>query len=160
MTSKKQACKFYIAVIILLSSISFNVHAHTKTTRDIGCSNQFLITIGYQSQSNLLPPDSIYAKVEIEAAYPFGEPNWLKYLQKTLQYPDEAASNNISGDVVVQFVVDTSGHVSDAKAVSGPKELQAEAIRVVQKSGLWVPALTNGKKVASYTKKTIKFRIG
>jgi protein TonB len=103
--------------------------------------------------------DKTFTKVEIESEYPGGMAAWMRYLNKTLHYPDEAVSNEIQGDVIVQFIVDKEGNVSDVEAISGPKELQDEAVRVIKKSGKWTPAVQNGRQVKSYKKQPIKFRL-
>ena len=103
--------------------------------------------------------DKTFTKVEIESDYPGGQGAWLRYLQKNLQYPQDAIDNEIQGTVTVQFIVDKEGVVSDVEAISGPNELRAEAIRVIKKSGKWEPAVQNGRKVKSYKKQPITFRL-
>jgi protein TonB len=49
--------------------------------------------------------------------------------------------------------------VSDVEAIQGPNELRGEAIRVIKKSGKWEPAVQNGRKVKSYKKQPITFRL-
>jgi periplasmic protein TonB len=103
--------------------------------------------------------DKTFTKVEIESEYPGGMAAWARYLNKNLHYPDEAVNNEIQGDVVVQFIVDKEGNVSDVEAVAGPNELRDEAVRVIKKSGKWEPAVQNGRKVKSYKKQPVKFRL-
>jgi protein TonB len=50
-----------------------------------------------------------FTKVEILSEYPGGQAAWLRYLNKTLRYPDKAVDKNIMGTVIVQFTVDTDG---------------------------------------------------
>jgi protein TonB len=102
-----------------------------------------------------------FEKVEIESLYPGGAGAWMRYLNKTFRYPQEAQDNEIQGTVVVQFIVDREGNVSDVEAVSGPSTggLREEAIRVIKKSGKWEPAVQNGRKVKSYKKQPITFRL-
>jgi periplasmic protein TonB len=106
--------------------------------------------------------DKTFTKVEIESTYPGGPAAWLRYLNKNLRFPDEAVNNEISGTIVVQFIVDKEGNVSDVEAISGPTEggLRDEAVRVIKKSGKWTPAIQNGRQVKSYKKQPIVFRIG
>lgn len=103
--------------------------------------------------------DKTFTKVEIESEYPGGAAAWQRYLIKTLRYPQEAQDNEIQGVVVVQFIVDKAGMVSNVEAISGPKELQDEAVRVIKKSGQWTPAVQNGRQVKSYKKQPIHFRL-
>ncbi len=103
--------------------------------------------------------DKTFTKVEIESEYPGGASAWQRYLNKSLRYPQEAQDNEIQGTVVVQFIVDKEGMVSDVEAISGPKELRDEAVRVIKKSGKWTPAVQNGRQVKSYKKQPIVFRL-
>jgi protein TonB len=103
--------------------------------------------------------DKTFTKVEIESEYPGGAAAWMRYLQKNLQYPEEAQNNEVQGQVVVKFIVDKEGKVSDVEAISGPNELRGEAVRVIQKSGSWTPAVQNGRKVKSYKSQPINFRL-
>src|SRR5882724_13213770 len=103
--------------------------------------------------------DKTFTKVEIESDYPGGPGAWQRYLSKNLHYPDEAVNNEIQGDVVVQFIVDKEGNVSEVEAVSGPTELRDEAVRVIKKSGKWTAAIQNGRQLKSYKKQPIKFRL-
>ena len=103
--------------------------------------------------------DVVILKVEIESEYPGGITAWQRFLNRNLHYPQDAVDNEIQGTVVVQFIVDKEGNVSDVEAVSGPPELKAEAVRVIKKSGKWTPAIQNGRKVKSYKKQPIGFRI-
>jgi periplasmic protein TonB len=103
--------------------------------------------------------DQTFTKVEIESSYPGGAAAWQRYLIKTLRYPQEAQDNEVQGAIVVQFIVDKTGSVSDVEAISGPQELRDEAVRVIKKSGKWTPAVQNGRQVKSYKKQPIVFRL-
>ena len=103
--------------------------------------------------------DKTFTKVEIESDYPGGQAAWQRYLLKTLRYPQEAQDNEIQGTVVVQFIVDKAGTVSNVEAIAGPAELRDEAVRVIKKSGSWTPAVQNGRQVKSYKKQPIVFRL-
>jgi len=69
--------------------------------------------------------DKTFTKVEIESTYPGGMEAWKRYLNKNFRYPDEAQAMEIQGVVVVQFIVDKEGNVSDVQAVSGPDQSSA-----------------------------------
>lgn len=105
--------------------------------------------------------DKTFTKVEIESMFPGGAQAWLRYLNKNLRYPDDAVNNEIQGTVVVQFIVDKEGNVSDVQAISGPDNggLREEAVRVIKKSGKWTPAVQNGRQVKSYKKQPIVFKL-
>lgn len=107
-------------------------------------------------------PDSVFIKVEIQSRYPGGEEAWRRFLIKNLSnnYPEEAIEKGIQGKVVVKFIVDKEGNVSDVHVVEGPKELHELAIKVIKKSGKWEPAQQNGKIVNSFKNQPIIFALG
>ena len=102
-----------------------------------------------------------FTKVEIESQYPGGFAAWLRYLNKNFRYPEDALANEIQGTVIVQFIVDKDGMVSDVEAVSGPDGggLRQEAMRVIRQSGKWLPAIQNGRQVKSYKKQPVVFKL-
>jgi protein TonB len=105
--------------------------------------------------------DKIFISVQIESQYKGGSSAWLYYLNKNLasNYPAKAVDDGIQGRVVIQFIVDQEGNVSDVKAISGPVELREAAIKVIRESGTWIPAIQNGRKVKSYKQQPITFQI-
>ncbi len=103
--------------------------------------------------------DGIFTSVQIESEYAEGKAAWERFLNKNLRYPQEAIDQNVQGDVYVQFLVDGEGNISNIEAVSGPEELRAEAVRVIRKSGKWTAAIQNGRKVKSWKRQPIKFRL-
>lgn len=106
-------------------------------------------------------PDSVFLSVQIESSYPGGIEAWRRFLIKNLSnnYPPEAAEAGIQGKVVVMFIVDKEGNVSDVHAIEGPKELHELAMKVIKKSGKWQPAQQNGRIVNSFKRQPIIFTI-
>jgi periplasmic protein TonB len=103
--------------------------------------------------------DKTFTKVEIESDFPGGIAAWYRYLTKNLVYPDEAVSAEVQGQVVVRFIVDKEGNVSEVEAISGPNELKDAAVTVIKKSGKWNPAIQNGRKVKSYKSQPVNFKL-
>jgi periplasmic protein TonB len=104
--------------------------------------------------------DLPFTKVEIESQYPGGPGAWAAYLNRNLSYPDQAAQDEIQGTVMIQFIVDVEGNVSNVVATAGPEALRNAAITVIKKSGRWTAAVQNGKKVKSYKNQPITFKLG
>ncbi len=72
-----------------------------------------------------------------------------KYIAENLEYPEKAAINGIAGKVIIQFVVNSSGEVTDVTVVRGvDPSLDREAVRVVESSPDWTPGKQRGKKVS------------
>lgn len=99
--------------------------------------------------------------VEIMPSFPGGEAALATYLAKNIRYPNIAAENQISGRVVIQFVVDYEGNINDVKVISDPKGggLEAEAARVVKAMPKWKPGKQNGRTVSVYYTLPIFFRL-
>jgi protein TonB len=105
--------------------------------------------------------DNGFIPVEKEAEFPGGMLAWGRFLSRNLRVPDEAVSGGVNGTVVVQFVVDVDGSVSDVTVISGAEDggLKEEAVRVIKKSGKWVPALQNGRYVRAYRWQPVIFKV-
>lgn len=80
---------------------------------------------------------------------PFGGASaWSKFLQKNLRYPSEASDKDISGRVLVSFVVEKDGQLSSIMVDKGAGYgMDEEAVRVLKLSKSWKPGLANGHPV-------------
>ena len=124
--------------------------------------NTSVLEMKTENQSRIeMAHDSVspYKKVEVQAVFPGGQDAWTQYLMKNLNYPQAAEKKEIQGDVVVEFTVNIDGRLSGVHAISGPDPLRAESVRVIKESGKWTPAMDKGKKVASYKKQPINYRL-
>ena len=91
---------------------------------------------------------NVFTSVEKAPEFPGGLMAWSTYLEKNVKYPAIDRDNNTQGKVLVSFVVEPSGKLSDVSAVRGPSEtLKAEAVRVIANSPAWKPGLQKGKSV-------------
>ncbi len=106
--------------------------------------------------------DVPFAVVHIEARFAGGMEAWQKYLRKYLN-SDLPAQNGAPANkytVVVSFIVDKTGAISDVRAENDPGYgTKAEAIRVIQKSPNWTPAVQNGRNVIYRQKQAITFQV-
>lgn len=94
-----------------------------------------------------------------ESAYPGGLAAWQRFLLKTVQYPVSSKDAGEQGTIIIEFIVDTTGAVSGIHALNGPERLAAEAERVIRRSGRWIPATQNGRRVTSRKQQPIVFRL-
>ena len=91
----------------------------------------------------------LYDIVEVMPKFPGGPSEMMKYLAKNIRYPEAAKKAKTQGRVVVQFVVDAEGNVTNPSVIHGvDKELDAEAVRVVSGMPRWTPGMQDGKAVA------------
>ena len=93
-------------------------------------------------------PDSnkAYDAVDEMPQFPGGPSALFEFLSKNIQYPKEAEDANLQGRVIVSFVVEKDGSVSNAKVVRPIDPLlDAEALRVVNSMPKWIPGKQNGE---------------
>lgn len=104
--------------------------------------------------------NQIFVFVEEYPEFPNGEENLYKYLGSNIKYPHEALENGIQGTVVVKFVVEKDGSISNVKAVrkigGGCDE---EAVRVVKRMPRWKPGKQSGKPVRTEFTLPIQFKL-
>ncbi len=108
------------------------------------------------SQTN----QKVFDTVDQMPEYPGGMQAMIEFLQANMKYPEDAAKQKVEGRVMVQFVVETDGSISDvhvAKQVF--PSLDAEAIRVVQAMPKWTPGKEKGKVVRVKYNLPIVFRM-
>lgn len=91
--------------------------------------------------------------------FPGGEKALMMFILETVKYPQEARQKGIEGNVVVSFVIDEDGEVTDAKiAKDVAGGCGAEALRVVEALSTWEPGLIDGKAVSVQYTIPIQFR--
>lgn len=94
--------------------------------------------------------DHVYTIGEVEQQPEFigGEGAMMKWLSQNLHYPDKAAENKLQGRVIVSFIVEKNGTISDCYVSrSVDTELDNEALRVVKKMPTWESAKKDGISV-------------
>ena len=90
----------------------------------------------------------VYDTVDQLPEFPGGMPALISYLQNNIKYPKDAEKQKVEGRVLVQFVVETDGIISDVKVAKEVfPSLDAEGIRVVQAMPKWTPGKHKGKSV-------------
>jgi periplasmic protein TonB len=109
------------------------------------------------------PPkeETTYTSVEIQARF---KGNFKAYLEGALRYPSDAQEAGQQGIVIIQFIVDKEGNISNIEVdENSPVKypgLVAEAIRIIKKTnGKWIAGVQNGVSVKSYHQQAINFFI-
>lgn len=101
--------------------------------------------------------DEIFVAVEQQAQF---KGNVNKWLSSHINYPQEAADNDIQGRVTVKFCVEKDGSISQVSVLKGvDRALDKEAVRVVKSMPKWQPAKNNGVTVRSWFTLPITFRL-
>ena len=87
----------------------------------------------------------VYEIVEQMPEYPGGLTALMNYLRVNTRYPAVAQKAGIEGRVIVSFIVEPNGSVSNVEIVrSVDTELDQEALRVVRQMPKWKPGTQNG----------------
>lgn len=104
-------------------------------------------------------PKTPFTKVEVEAKF---TGDWERFLRKYLNASVPVDNGAPAGryQVIVQFVVDVDGSVSNIEPLTNMGYgMEQEAIRVLKKAARWEPAIQNGKQVKAYRKQPITFEV-
>jgi hypothetical protein len=100
--------------------------------------------------------------VQIPAEFPGGQKGWVNYLEKNLDrdLPIRRGAPVGKYSVVVSFIVDKEGNITNVKAENNPGYgTMEEAIRVLKNGPKWVPAIQNGRNVIYRQRQAIVFMI-
>jgi len=89
-----------------------------------------------------------YSSIEKMPGFPGGMPAFYKYIGMNFKYPAAARRDSVSGKLIMSFVVEKDGALTDIKVL---RDLGAgtgeEAVRVLKESPKWIPGIQNGKPV-------------
>ena len=104
--------------------------------------------------------DEIFKVVEHRPQFPGGDAELMKFLQQNVKYPKEAQEQGKQGRVIVQFVVEKDGSITDAKVLKPVDPLlDAEALRIVNMMPKWTPGKQRGKEVRVHFTIPVTFRL-
>lgn len=102
----------------------------------------------------------IFTVVEQMPMYPGGDAALMGYLRDNIHYPTVAAENGVQGRVVVGFVVERDGSITDVNILRGvDPSLDREAMRVVKSMPRWNPGKQNGSAVRVKYQVPVSFRL-
>lgn len=108
-----------------------------------------------------IPVDNtIYDIPEEVASYPGDMETFWTFLMKNLHYPEGAEADSIQGRVIVRFVVEKDGSLTNYEILHSPDDrLTDEALRVLRMMPRWQPAKNNGRPVRSRYVVPVAFRL-
>jgi protein TonB len=102
----------------------------------------------------------VFDVVEQMPSFPGGPSALFEYLSKNIKYPVVAEENGIQGRVIVTFVVEKDGSITDVRVVkSVDPSLDKEAQRVVKSMPRWIPGKQNGSAVRVKYTVPVTFRL-
>ena len=116
--------------------------------------------VTYAPQHKEAEQGEVFQVVEEQPMFPGGMDEMMKFLQTNIKYPEQAKNNGVQGRVIVQFVVNKDGSISNDTVVrSVDPLLDAEAIRVVRNMPNWTPGKQKGEAVRVRFTLPVTFRL-
>lgn len=102
----------------------------------------------------------VFVVVEKQPEFPGGNAAMMKFLGDNIKYPAVAQENGIQGRVIVNFVVEKDGALSDMQVVrSQDAALDKEAVRVIESMPRWKPGTQRGEAVRVRYTLPVVFRL-
>lgn len=133
--------------------------AVATVSEDLGQINK-VVWVPPVVETEKVEEDVIHVTAEIMPEFPGGMAALMKYLGANIKYPTISQEMGSAGRVIVQFVVDKDGSISNPEVVRGVDAyLDKEAIRVISSMPKWRPGVQNGKKVRVKYTVPVVFRL-
>jgi len=99
---------------------------------------------------------------EVEAEFPGGYPEMIRFIQKNLVYPQSGIELGAQGKCYLRFIVDENGNIRSVnvlRGIYGCKECDREAVRVLNAMPQWKPGKSKGRAIPSYFDLPINFEL-
>lgn len=102
--------------------------------------------------------EEVFEITEIQPKPAGGMEGWMNYLAESLKYPEEAKERGIEGTVVMAFIVNSEGTISNIETLRGiGGGCDQEAMRVIQNAPKWTPGQLGGKAVRVRMRLPLRF---
>ena len=131
--------KFVMMIVVLLM----------MTVGNIACAQNVPLIIDPDKVDQYLAERkdtiNVYDCVEQMPSFPGGSQKLKEFIEENLRYPKELEETCVQGRVIVRFVVERNGKLSNVKVVkSVDPVLDKEALRIVKLMPRWIPGRQNG----------------
>lgn len=104
--------------------------------------------------------DEVFDEVEVSPEFAGGMDALYQYLAENIQYPEQAKADGVEGRVMVGFVVEKDGSITDAEVLRGiGGGCDEEALRVVNAMPNWTPGKQNGEAVRTRFNLPVVFKL-
>lgn len=135
---------------------TFDVKGNDETGGEVLKAKEVIV----QQEPPKVEENKVFDVVEQMPAFPGGPAALMKYLSENIHYPTVAAENGVQGRVVVGFIVEKDGSVTDVNILKGQDpSLDREAMRVVKSMPKWIPGKQNGSSVRVKYQVPVQFRL-
>ena len=129
---------FVVSALILLVIVIAPARANAQDKREKTT----------QTRKDTATDDKVYEVCEQMPIFEGGDAALLKYLRENLKYPDNTKDRGVQGRLVIGFIVEKDGSLTDVKVLRPVDiDLDAEVLRVVKGMPKWIPGRHNGQRV-------------
>lgn len=143
--------KLVVLIIAVLSTIGVSLADCVENKSDVKSNHELNKE---HDDSN----DDIYVAAEQMPEFVGGMGALMRWLGQNIVYPMEALDDGISGRVIMKFVIEKDGTISNPEIVKGVHPLlDAEAFRVISIMPKWTPAKKNGQPIRCYFTLPVSF---
>ena len=131
--------KFVMMIVVLLM----------MTVGNIACAQNVPLIIDPDKVDQYLAERkdtiNVYDCVEQMPSFPGGTQKLKEFIEENLRYPKELEESCVQGRVIVRFIVERNGKLSNVKVVKSVHPvLDKEALRIVKLLPRWIPGRQNG----------------
>ncbi len=115
---------------------------------------------GFEFQMSTVDPveNDDFCMVGQMPEFPGGVNKLVAFAKAKIHYPASAVNDNVEGSVVLSFIIDKRGRVTNKKVFKGVRvDLNSVCLRMLNQMPNWKPGRLNGKAVAVKLKWTIIF---
>lgn len=141
MATTRQTRQFLTAVAALILG-TYGTQANHFTVDNQGIAADSVLI----ADDDSVAQKGMFVEWETYPEYPGGNEAMLEYIKSNKQYPQEAMDRGVAGRVIVQFTVDSTGHVCKECVVKSiDPQLDGEAIRLIRNMPRWKPGAFRGR---------------
>ncbi len=141
---------FYIIPVVILLSASTYSKVQTKNINAGG------IEIQISAKDSSL--NDIFCAVGEMPEFPGGTKKLFAFAKSHMKYPETAINDNVQGTVLLQFVIDKKGFVTERKIIKGVRpDLNRTCLAMLSQMPRWKAGRLNGKPIETYERWKIIF---
>ena len=144
---KKTLLSSMIIILMgVLGACSSNTSDKTSLPEQSASENETATPVAIEVPDTL---GKTYDAVEVMPEFPGGTEALLSFIKDNLEYPQKAIDEQTEGRVIIRFVVNSNGEISDPTILKGiNKNLDQAAIDVINKLPRWKPGQQDGQPVS------------
>ncbi|MBP5679661.1 MAG: TonB family protein [Bacteroidales bacterium] len=114
----------------------------------------------WQGATNVSGEHAVFTAVEKMPQFPGGDTELMAFIRDNVKFPKECLDKGIQGRVVVRFIIEKDGSISDTEILRTPDDrLSTEAIRVIKSMPKWTPGKQRGQVVRVSYVLPVTFRL-